>query len=86
MESNYEKVQDIIINIMSGEYFIPETVQISTAHSGRNGYDVIFKGESNENPPIIHGGQKIEGWTEYKDGIYKAPVSGKCRIYQKYVC
>jgi len=73
---NDDMTGDIIINFASGEYFIDETVQITTEHSGKNGYDIIFKGENKNNPSVIHGGQKIEGWTEYKDGIYKAPVEG----------
>jgi len=73
---NDDMTGDIIVNIESGSYHLKETLNITTEHSGKNGFDVIFRGVSKENPPIIHGGTKLTDWTEYRDGIYKTTVDG----------
>jgi len=71
---NSDMTGDIVINIASGEYFISETLKINAEHSGKNGYDVIIKGYNKYNPPVVHGGKKVTGWTEYENGIYSAPL------------
>lgn len=65
---------DIIVNIMSGEYFIPETINITNAHSGKNGYDVYIRGYNEYEPPVLHGGKKVTGWENTGNGIYKASL------------
>lgn len=73
---NDDMTGDIIVNIMEGSYHLKETLKITTEHSGKNGFDVIFKGTNKDNPPIVHGGTKLTNWSEYKDGIYKTTVDG----------
>lgn len=76
---------DIVIYINEGEYFLPETEVFTAAHGGKNGYNVIIKGTDSENPPVLHGGKKVSGWTEYKDGIYKAPIDAGNSVRNFYV-
>lgn len=65
---------DIVVNIAPGTYFLDETEEFTTAHSGKNGYNVIFKGTDEENPPVFSGGKRLTEWSHYKDGIYSAPL------------
>lgn len=65
---------DIIVWIASGEYRLYETEVFGVEHGGKNGYDVIFKGENAFSPPVIHGGKKVEGWEKYNDYLWKAPL------------
>lgn len=63
---------DIIVNILPGRYVITETINFTEADSGKNGYDVVYRGTDKTDKPIIDGGIKIEGWTEGENGIWSA--------------
>lgn len=78
---------DIVINIASGEYFLSETEVFTQRDSGRNGYNIVYKGIDENNPPVIHGGKKISGWTEVQDkpGIYSTTVSDAVEIRNLYI-
>lgn len=64
---------DIIVNIMNGEYFLPETLSFASEDSGSNGHNIIYRGDA-DNHPLISGGVDItDGWVLYDgtQGIYK---------------
>lgn len=84
-EINTSMTGDIIVNIAPGEYFLEETEKFNSIHGGKNGYNVIFRGSDEENPPIIHGGIKVTGWEEYKDGIYAADLDNVSDVRNLYV-
>lgn len=75
---------DIIIKVSKGEYKIEETLNITKDHSGQNGYNVKICGVGDEKP-VIHGGKKIEGWTEYEKGIYRAKYEPDKDVRNLYV-
>lgn len=75
---------DIIINVSDGDYRIEETLNITQDHSGQNGKNVKIRGVG-ENKPVIHGGKKIEGWTEYENGIYRAKYEPDKDVRNLYV-
>ena len=79
-----EMTGDIIINIEEGNHFITESVNITTAHSGKNGYNVIVKG-TGDNKPVINGGKEIKNWVLYKDGIYRALYEPKKDVRNLYI-
>ncbi len=66
--------EDIVVNILPGYYQLDETEIFDETHSGKNGFNIIYRGTSYTNPPIISGGTKITGWTEGENGIWKAPA------------
>ena len=66
---------DIIVNVKGGTYTLTETLEITEEHSGKNGYNVIIRGDVN-NQPTISGGKKVTGWTKDSGNIWKAPLSG----------
>lgn len=72
---NNSMTGDIIINVESGTYKLEETFVLDESHSGKNGYNVIFRGVDRNNPPLISGGEKITGWEKYSDVLYRAPMA-----------
>ena len=65
---------DIIVNIEPGTYFLDKTETFTAEHSGKNGYNIIYRGTDKENPPVFSGGEKLEVWTPEGNGIYSAPL------------
>lgn len=63
---------DIIVNIEPGKYFVEETIKFGIDDSGKNGFNIIYRGTDPENKPIIHGGKKIEGWEKVQGNIWAA--------------
>lgn len=65
---------DIVVNIC-GKYFeITETEVFSVEHSGKNGYNVIIRGENRLSPTIVHGGKQVTGWEKHNDILWRAPA------------
>lgn len=54
---------DIIVYLRGGLYTLSQTLSFNELDSGTNGYNVIYKAYSDEEP-IISGGQKVTGWTQ----------------------
>lgn len=61
---------DIHIISQGGKYEIEEPIALDERHSGKNGYNVVFKG----NGAIISGGKAVTSWEPFERGIYKAPL------------
>jgi len=81
-----EMTGDIIVNIASGYYQLDKTLEFNETDSGKNGYNIIYKGEDENNPPLISGGQKITGWTKASNGLFwKAPVETDTFVRNLYV-
>ncbi len=81
-----EMTGDIIVNIASGYYQLTETMQFDETDSGKNGYNIIYKGEDKDNPPLFSGGQKITGWQKASNGLFwKAPVETETYVRNLYV-
>lgn len=66
---------NIIVHMLPGYYQLDEVERFTEANGGKNGYSIIFRGESKTEPTIISGGTKIEGWEPTSGGyIWKAPA------------
>lgn len=66
---------NIIVHMLPGYYQLDEAEVFDESVSGKNGYNIIFKGESATEPTIISGGTKIEDWELSDDGYtWKAPA------------
>jgi hypothetical protein len=83
--TNASMSDNIIVNILPGYYKLDATEIFGIAHSGKNGYNVIFRGTDPLSPPIISGGTKITGWTLWSNGIWRAPVTGVAEIRNLYI-
>lgn len=73
---------DIIVNIASGEYALDHTLNINNFHADKTG-NTILRGYG-KTKPIIHGGIKIDNWTDYKNGIKKAIVPENVEIVRSF--
>lgn len=76
---------DIIVNILPGRYVIDETIVFTEHDSGKNGYDIIYRGTSEDEKPIIDGGIKIDGWKKDANGIYSAKAEGIDEMRTLYI-
>lgn len=74
----------ITIHLASGVYDLADTELFEAAHGGKNGYQVIIRGDD-ENPPIISGGDKITDWMQLENGLYQAHYSGNSDIRNLFV-
>lgn len=59
---------DVVVNIAPGYYPLEKTEVFDERCSGKNGYNVVFRGTDKNNPPIFSGGTKITGWKKCPDG------------------
>ncbi|HHW00653.1 MAG TPA: hypothetical protein GXX36_14035 [Clostridiaceae bacterium] len=64
---------DIIVWLRGGTYTLEDTLEFTEEDSGKNGYYVKYVNYPGE-VPVISGGKKITGWTEWENGIYRAEV------------
>lgn len=65
---------DIVINILPGTYPITEKIEFTTTDSGKNGYNIVYRGTDSKDKPIISGGRTINGWQKVNDKIWSAKV------------
>jgi len=75
---------DIVINIAGGDYKIAEPISLTEENGGRDGYNVIFRGDPG-NKPVINGGTQVSGWTKYDEKVWSAPLDVKEDIRQLYI-
>lgn len=63
------KNDTLFIEVAAGDYFMENTLEIT----GANSRPIVIESNTAEKPRFI-GGIKIEGWEEYKDGIFRAYI------------
>lgn len=73
-----EMTGDIVVHIMPGDYKIDKTIEFDERDGGNNGFNVIYKGESVLDPPVINAGTKIDGWVKSDEHIWKAAAPIEC--------
>jgi len=76
---------DIIINIEGGEYALTDTETFAPDNSGKNGYNIIYRGTDKDNPPVFSGGKQVTDWTKGDDGIWYAPLTGVEEVRNLYI-
>ena len=67
---------DIDVDLYGGTYRLSSALQLGTADSGSNGYDVVWQAIPGQ-VPVFSGAVQVTGFTEYNSGldIWRAPVS-----------
>lgn len=76
----------IVINITEGYYFLDDILDFTNDDSGKNGFNIIYRGNKN-NMPVISAGRKIEGFvpsSEY-EGLYETYVDDLEHIRELYI-
>lgn len=83
---NSNMTGDIYVYLREGMYTLTETIELNQNDSGTNGYNIIYKNYTGENP-VISGGTAITGWSVYDstNSIYKANVPSSFDTRQLYV-
>lgn len=84
---NQQYPRNIVVNMLSGEYVLDSTMEISEKDFARDDYGISFVGDSVDNPPVISGGYDVEGWTDADgDGIYEATLPSTIKdVRQLYI-
>ncbi len=70
---NSDMTGDIIVNLRGGTYTLDSALELTSADSGTNGYNVIYQNYAEETP-IISGGVEVTDWDVYSGSIYRAYV------------
>ncbi len=84
-ETQAPLMDDVVVNLMPGQYFVPETLTLSEQDGGTSNTHVTYRSFDSENPATISGGVSITGWQHYKDGIYMAQTDGIDDVRQLYI-
>ena len=75
LKHNKDMKHNIYVYLKGGEHQVLKTIELNQAHSGSNGYDVIFKSYG-ETPAELVGGVHVNGWElhDSEKGIYQAKL------------
>lgn len=76
---------DIVVNILPGRYVIDSKIVFTEKDSGKNGFNIIYRGVDSKNKPIIDGGAEISGWEKLNDKIWYAKTGDLKEVRQLYV-
>ncbi len=84
-EFNTDMQESISVILHDGIYFIDEPIRFSENDSGRNGFDIIYQANENEEP-IISGGIRISGWESVPEtNLWKTTLPDVNIFRQLYV-
>jgi hypothetical protein len=77
--------EPVTINVADGVYYLPDTLVLAPADSGRPGAPVIYRAV-NEGRAVISGGLKLDlAWQPFRDGILKATTPAGLAIDQLFI-
>ncbi|WP_320774772.1 right-handed parallel beta-helix repeat-containing protein [Streptomyces sp. CRN 30] len=65
---------DINVNLRAGDYPLNRTVDLDDRDSGADGHQVVYRSYDGPGKARVTGAEPVTGWSEYKDGIYRADV------------
>lgn len=75
---------DVVVYLHEGTYQLSSPITLNEKHSGKNGYNVVFKAYDNAQP-VISGGVKVSRWEKVKEHIYKARLDRKTKLRSLFV-
>ncbi|MDR1501563.1 MAG: heparinase II/III-family protein [Prevotella sp.] len=76
--------EDIIMRMQGGNYMLNQPIRITEEYTSKNGFKVKFIAAEGETP-IIHGGQKIEGWTQVSGNLYKVSFNSEKKLRTLFI-
>ena len=82
--NNDKMTGDIVVNIMPGTYQLDKMLEFSVEDSGKNGHNVIYRGE---NKPVITGANKIDNFKQSSKNplLIEAYIPNIDRVTEFYV-
>lgn len=72
---NRSMAGDIIVYLRDGEYVLPSTLRFDEGDSASGGFQIIYEAYPGERP-VLSGGERIRGWMDAGNGLFKAPAEG----------
>ena len=75
---------DITVYLHGGTYPLTSPILLNEAHSGKNGFDIVFKAYKNE-IPVISGGVKVTDWENTGGNIYKVKLNRNTKLRSLFV-
>ncbi|MDT0541825.1 MULTISPECIES: right-handed parallel beta-helix repeat-containing protein [Streptomyces] len=72
---------DIVVNLRAGDYPVSRTIELDDRDSGSGGHRVVYRSYDGPGKARVLGAEPVTGWTEYKDGIYRADVGTDRRFH-----
>lgn len=82
---NYtQDMREHLFVFVRGTETVRTPIRLKNAHSGSNGYQVVFTSWG-EDKPVISGGYEVKGFTPYQNGIYRAKVPSGLQSRHFYV-
>ena len=84
MARTYSKNKDVYVVFRGGTYTVRDSVKFDVGDSGKETGKVIYTSYPGEEA-IFNAGEKVTGWTHYKDGIYVADVKEAENFREFYV-
>lgn len=76
---------DVVVSVGEGYYELTETIKMTNAHGGKEGFNVIWRGENAKDKPVISGGTEVKGWEKDSEYIWKAPLDNVDIVRNLYV-
>ncbi|WP_407556458.1 hypothetical protein [Winogradskyella sp. 4-2091] len=82
----YAGKEAVTVWFETGDYYLSQTIQLSSAYSGTAKHPVVFSALPNSKVSI-KGSKKIEGlkWTAYKNGIYQTQLPQGLSVDQLFI-
>ncbi len=71
---NRNMMEDIVVNLRQGDYYLTDTIQFTEADSGTNGHAVVYKNLDAVGSAHLIGGQRLTNWMQHSGSVYKAHV------------
>jgi len=65
---------DVLVSLAPGVYRLDRALEFTEADSGRNGFRVIYRSAGGPGKARLLGSVPVTGWTEHRDGIWKAAI------------
>ncbi|HEX3783071.1 MAG TPA: right-handed parallel beta-helix repeat-containing protein [Pseudonocardiaceae bacterium] len=77
---------DLVVQLAGGTYRLTAPLNFTSADSGSNGHQVVYRAAPGATP-VISGGRQITGWTlsDASRGLWSAPVPANLDTRQLYV-
>lgn len=67
-------IEDFIIHVEPGDYFLTEPFVLGVEDSGRDGHRIVYRGTGVPGSARLLGGATVEGWESVDGRIFRAPV------------
>lgn len=76
--------RDLVVEFRAGTYELPAPVRFESTDSGKDGFSVVYRAETNASV-VLSGGRRIAEWTPEAKGDYRAAIGADVDFRQLWV-